>query len=129
MFTGNVAQLIDLLISQYLPVFCLVTIPVWALLASRKHLARSRPLHDGSVYFVAIGALALTLVMIRPQLATLALCLPLMWFCYAALAVLELLWVLFLCEGLYQLVVFHTSKRKVPEERETPYCRPRYHRR
>ena len=128
---ADVAKDLGLWVTQYLAIFCLVTLAAMAgghYLLVRKADNRLR---DFALYLGGIGALCLLLT-VMPVRGDSLLWPPLAWFCFTMLLMLELLWIAFMVEtlvrftlGLYARFAHRAVEKapRVPHPGGTPYAR------
>ncbi|HEX2951964.1 MAG TPA: hypothetical protein VHV83_20710 [Armatimonadota bacterium] len=92
-------QHIDSWVTQYIAVFCIITILIWGTCSYLLTEKWVKPVRDGAIYLAAIGALTLLLAL-RPAKTDIVLWAPLTWFSFSMLMVLELFWISYLTEGI-----------------------------
>jgi uncharacterized membrane protein YadS len=117
MSIGIIEQTIDIWVTQYAVLFCLLTIVAWGGSAFFLVSNWMKPLRDSVVYLLAIGLLALALS-VRPNKLDSELWSPFCWFCFAMLMVLELLWISYLLESLLKLL--HTLPARLSQSGTHP---------
>lgn len=126
-----IAKSISLWVTNYLAIFCLVTLVVVAggrYLVLKKTDTRVR---DFVIYLCGISVLSLLLTLM-PLNSDSLLWPPIAWFCFAMLLMLELLWIAFMAEALVRLALgipgwfSHRAQVKAPSsphDGSTPFAR------
>ena len=115
-----ISQDINIWVSRYIAIFCLLTLLAWgggSYLFLDKWL---KPLRDAATYFVTIGVLTLALA-IHPIKLDVLFWPPLTWFCFAMLLVMEIFWLTFLIDALLRFL------RSIPERLAHAFYDPRVH--
>ncbi|HEY3379759.1 MAG TPA: hypothetical protein VGL77_19970 [Armatimonadota bacterium] len=97
-------QIIDTWVTQYLALFCLMTIIFWAVGAYLFLPRWNACVRDALIYLVSISIIAIFLAL-RPGGKDTLFWAPLTWFGFSMLLVLELLWLAYLIEGIVRAII------------------------
>lgn len=92
---------LDVWVTQYLAVACLLSILLWTGVMYLKGQFWEKTVRDAALFLVSIGTLTLMLAL-RPTQTDAVFWNPLNWFCFTMLLMMELLWVSYLVDTAYQ---------------------------
>lgn len=111
----SLVQLIDAWVSQYIAVFCVLTIIAWGGGSYIFVEKWTKPVRDSIVYLITISGLAVALALRPEKTNDMVLWAPVTWFCFSMLLVFELFWLAYLTEGLIRSVQSIPSRLSHPD--------------
>jgi len=116
------STIIFIWIARFIAAFCLVSIAVWGAgmyLWARDWQVRVR---DAGIFLLVIGVLTIILAL-KPAKMDAYFWPPLVWFSFAMLIVMELLWITFLVEFIIRLLKAMATHDDEPPHRPPIYTR------
>jgi hypothetical protein len=108
---------INLWVTHYIAVFCLLSIIAWSVGAYLCINKWRQVVRDCAIYFIMAGVLTL-LQWLSPARTDVFFWKPITWFSFAMLMVFELLWIVFLIDNVFRGLQY-LSKRLSPKSPST----------